>query len=462
MNAIAREIRRPEHATGGRAAAERLHARSICSSASSPSCSASAANSSAAPVFIVLGGIADALDGRVARATGTGSRFGEELDSLSMRSRSASRPALIMYFAVLKHGRWEWIFVFIFTACAVMRLARFNVEQAGRAKTHFHGLPSPAAGMTLATYYWFSQTPLYNHTSSVPETWRPAVAAIFAGSWSGSGLMISDVPYPACRRSASARRAERSSALALVVGILGLALIFDYEASSSSPRWCYVLSVRRCAPSRHRRCRSDRDGAASSRTRAAEDVIDERRERGGGRRRPRRDDGAVARSVTSGERIGGGRVRTVPRRPRSNPPSNTPDRTQSRRHEPLSRRRSHRPAPWPARSAGQGGGRRAALARLRRRRATCASDATSCSTSTRRGPQGGRAASREMCERLLANPVTEDFEIARVEHGMKFGIVTFPGSNCDDDAFHAVTRCARRGGACTSGTRTTISQRATS
>ncbi|HEU4787718.1 MAG TPA: CDP-alcohol phosphatidyltransferase family protein, partial [Gemmatimonadaceae bacterium] len=36
----------------------------------------------AAPAFIVLGGIADALDGRVARATGTGSRFGEELDSL--------------------------------------------------------------------------------------------------------------------------------------------------------------------------------------------------------------------------------------------------------------------------------------------------------------------------------------------------------------------------------------------
>ena len=36
--------------------------------------------------------------------------------------------------------------------------------QGGRAKTHFHGLPSPAAGMTLATYYWFSQTPLYSQT----------------------------------------------------------------------------------------------------------------------------------------------------------------------------------------------------------------------------------------------------------------------------------------------------------
>ena len=45
-----------------------------------------------------------------------------------------------------------------------MRLARFNVEQAGRKKTHFHGLPSSAAGLTLASYYWFAQTPLYRET----------------------------------------------------------------------------------------------------------------------------------------------------------------------------------------------------------------------------------------------------------------------------------------------------------
>ena len=118
-----------------------------------------------APTFIVLGGVADALDGRVARATGTGSRFGEELDSLVDAISFGLAPALIMYFAVLPNdGNWDWLLVFIFTSCAVMRLARFNVEQAGRTKTHFHGLPSPAAGMTLATYYWFSQTPLYNQT----------------------------------------------------------------------------------------------------------------------------------------------------------------------------------------------------------------------------------------------------------------------------------------------------------
>ena len=43
-----------------------------------------------------------------------------------------------------------------------------------------------------------------------------------------------------------------------------------------------------------------------------------------------------------------------------------------------------------------------------------------------------------MCERLLANPVTEDFEIESADSCMKFGIVTFPGSNCDYDAMHGV------------------------
>src|SRR3982751_1274934 len=117
-----------------------------------------------AALFVFLGGIADALDGRVARATGTGSRFGEELDSLVDASSFGFAPALIMYLGLPKGGNWEWLLVFIFTSCAVMRLARFNVEQAGRKKTHFHGLPSPAAGLTLATYYWFSQSPLYNQT----------------------------------------------------------------------------------------------------------------------------------------------------------------------------------------------------------------------------------------------------------------------------------------------------------
>ena len=155
-----------------------------------------------AALFVFLGGIADALDGRVARATGSGSRMGEELDSLVDAISFGFAPAMIMYFAVFNTENWEWLFVFMYTAAAVTRLARFNVEQAGRAKTYFHGLPSPAAGLTLATYYWFSQTPLYNQAiilftdnktlSELPwHTMLPGLMGLLAV------LMVSNVPYPA-------------------------------------------------------------------------------------------------------------------------------------------------------------------------------------------------------------------------------------------------------------------------
>jgi CDP-diacylglycerol---serine O-phosphatidyltransferase len=152
--------------------------------------------------LVVLGGFADALDGRVARATGTGSRFGEELDSLVDAISFGLAPAMIMFFAVLNTQNWQWLLVFIFTSCAVMRLARFNVEQAGRKKSHFHGLPSPAAGMTLATYYWFSQTPLYQQTvilftddKTLADLPWPRIMGFLMAIL--AALMISDVPYMA-------------------------------------------------------------------------------------------------------------------------------------------------------------------------------------------------------------------------------------------------------------------------
>ncbi len=149
---------------------------------------------STAGLYIVFGGIADALDGRVARATGSGSRFGSELDSLVDAISFGLAPALIMYFAVLNREGWDWIFVFLYVACAVIRLARFNVEQAGRDKKYFHGLPSPAAGLTLATYYWFSQTDLYTQTMIGELPWDMVLRYLMLML---AFLMISNVSYPA-------------------------------------------------------------------------------------------------------------------------------------------------------------------------------------------------------------------------------------------------------------------------
>lgn len=174
---------------------------------------------SKACLYIVIGGIMDALDGRIARATGTGSKFGSELDSLVDAISFGLAPAMIMFFAVLNKDGWDWIFVFLFVACAVMRLARFNVEQAGRAKRYFHGLPSPAAGMALATYYWFSQTSLYSETNIGDLPWHVMMRFVMLGL---SYLMISNVSYPAVPTIVYKKISEILGSLVVLATFLGV------------------------------------------------------------------------------------------------------------------------------------------------------------------------------------------------------------------------------------------------
>src|SRR5262245_57854769 len=112
--------------------------------------------------YIVFAGVLDTLDGRVARLSKTGTRFGAELDSLVDIVSFGVAPAFLMYeLNFSTAGQAAWVYCYFYVMGAAIRLARFNITQAGRAKSHFVGLPSPAAGMTLATYYPFSQTELY-------------------------------------------------------------------------------------------------------------------------------------------------------------------------------------------------------------------------------------------------------------------------------------------------------------
>ena len=142
--------------------------------------------------LVVIAAFADMVDGRVARVTQTGSRFGAELDSLVDAISFGVAPAIIIYHLVLSVGEWSWVASFFYVTCAVVRLARFNIEQGGEAKVNFHGLPSPTAGATLATYYPFSQTDFFReHLGTLPWTTLITTLMIILG-----GLMVSHVLYP--------------------------------------------------------------------------------------------------------------------------------------------------------------------------------------------------------------------------------------------------------------------------
>ena len=166
--------------------------------------------------FIVFAGILDTLDGRVARISGTGTRFGAELDSLVDIVSFGVAPAFLMYqIEFVNGGPAAWIFCYFYVMAAAIRLARFfNVTQSGRAKTYFIGLPSPAAGMTLATYYPFTQTALYTSLHGLP--WHLVLTFLMIGL---TILMVSNVHYATLPR-AGFRTAHGLLGLALIVVIL--------------------------------------------------------------------------------------------------------------------------------------------------------------------------------------------------------------------------------------------------
>ncbi len=112
-----------------------------------------------AAVAIFVSAVLDALDGRVARATGTSSRFGVEYDSLSDVIAFGVAPGLLAYMWALKgYGRFGWLAAFLFVACGALRLARFNVQVDTVQKKHFLGLPIPAAAAVIAsTVLFFSE-----------------------------------------------------------------------------------------------------------------------------------------------------------------------------------------------------------------------------------------------------------------------------------------------------------------
>ena len=141
--------------------------------------------------FIIFAGVLDMLDGRIARFTRTGSRFGAELDSLVDAISFGVAPGFIMYTTFFTDTQWSWIIAFVYVTAVVVRLARFNVEQGGEAKRYFHGLPSPAAGMTLAAFHPFSETAFYaTYLADLPWQQILGIGIVLLAV-----LMVSHVPY---------------------------------------------------------------------------------------------------------------------------------------------------------------------------------------------------------------------------------------------------------------------------
>ena len=141
---------------------------------------------------IFLAALLDGLDGRVARAIGAQSAFGEQYDSLSDLLAFGVAPAILMYsWSLHDLGRIGLAACFIYTACAAFRLARFNVQIAVVDKRYFIGVASPLAAIMVISLVWVGRDfPYIFDLRDIAIQIINAVVIIAVGL-----LMISNIKY---------------------------------------------------------------------------------------------------------------------------------------------------------------------------------------------------------------------------------------------------------------------------
>jgi CDP-diacylglycerol--serine O-phosphatidyltransferase len=212
--------------------------------------------------FIMAAMVFDMFDGYVARLSKTASKFGGELDSLCDAISFGVAPA----FLLLKMGPgWEPRpllhqllagIAALYVVCAVLRLARFNVDNTPDPASHkrFRGLPSPAAAGCLAS--------LAVLRGGFPERLAQVVAEIdFEGTrqliarlvevFSPLGaliialLMVSNVPYPHVTKQIFRGRRNLAHLIQVLLGVLIIVLM--RELSLLLIFWIYALAM----PLRH-------------------------------------------------------------------------------------------------------------------------------------------------------------------------------------------------------------------
>ena len=144
----------------------------------------------AAAWAILVSGIFDGLDGRVARITGTTSKFGLEYDSLADLVAFGVAPGILAFtWALRGFGRLGWLAAFLYVATTALRLARFNTlgSPGPGSKSYFLGLPCPSAAAMVATTVL-----MCNHFGiSGPVHHYGLLIMIYALSF----LMVSNVRY---------------------------------------------------------------------------------------------------------------------------------------------------------------------------------------------------------------------------------------------------------------------------
>jgi CDP-diacylglycerol--serine O-phosphatidyltransferase len=170
---------------------------------------------------IIIAGVLDGMDGRIARLLRAQSKFGAELDSLSDNVAFGTAPALILFLWSLQYApKFGWVAALALAVCCALRLARFNAridatEQPHKSAGFNTGVPAPAgAGLAfLPLFAWLVTGSAWFQAWYVVMPWVVFVAL----------LMISSIPTYSWS-SVRIRSGWRLFALA-GIALLGAALL---------------------------------------------------------------------------------------------------------------------------------------------------------------------------------------------------------------------------------------------
>jgi CDP-diacylglycerol--serine O-phosphatidyltransferase len=200
---------------------------------------------------VVIAGVLDGIDGRVARLLKGQSRFGAELDSLSDLTAHGVAPALIIYLwslqnlsipgitgGWLKIGNIGWIVALAHAACCALRLARFNAnldvdDQPHKRAGFLTGVPAPVgAGLTLSPIF----LDLWLETAFFRQ---PPVTALIVGTT--ALLLVSSLPTYSWKRVRVRR--EWRLFLLLFVALFAGALLSAPWMTLSLTALAYAASI---------------------------------------------------------------------------------------------------------------------------------------------------------------------------------------------------------------------------
>jgi CDP-diacylglycerol--serine O-phosphatidyltransferase len=175
--------------------------------------------------LLVLAGIFDGLDGRVARATNTATEFGVQLDSLADVVSFGMAPAILAYrYGFFQLGIHDshlraagWAACFVFTACGALRLARFNIQVGAVDSRYFVGLPIPAGAACVASVIIWHPTP----PSVVSHAYWFAAELFLVGL-----LMVSTIRFPSFKKRTTSPRTAMITSLAIVL-VFAMLILFQ-------------------------------------------------------------------------------------------------------------------------------------------------------------------------------------------------------------------------------------------